>query len=86
MDFDKYENKKEFPRSLKSPFYREMVQAYREEEARLRNLFKADLEKEFGVQRNRRKDILFARAWDLGHSGGYHDVYGYYAELAELIK
>ena len=78
MDFKKYENKLE---------YREVSRGeYRAEDARLKALFKADLEREEGVEDNPKRDLLFEIAWDEGHADGYSEVWNHYTALAELIR
>lgn len=65
---------------------REQRRLYDEEEGRLRQVFQADLEAEYGLAGHPKADRLFGIAWDHGHSSGYSDVAGYYGELAELLK
>lgn len=60
--------------------------AYRNEQDRLMNLFKHDLEVEHAVEANPKKDKLFELAWSLGHAYGYSEVANYYQELVELIS
>jgi hypothetical protein len=59
--------------------------AYGAETARLEAQFKADLFKELGIENNPKRDKLFSKAWELGHSSGYSEVYSYADDLVELI-
>jgi len=59
---------------------------YQIESKRLHNLFKSDLEEEFGVQNHIKKEKLFIIAYEYGHARGLHDVLDYYSDLVELIK
>ena len=53
----------------------------------VRNVFKAELENAFGVQPHHPKaDLLFAKAWQLGHAYGEAEVKLYYEDLLELIE
>jgi hypothetical protein len=65
---------------------KEQKQKYREEEARLHEVFRADLEKYFGTKDNPKAGKLFEICWSRGHSGGYAEVANHYAELVELIQ
>lgn len=56
-----------------------------EDSSRLIDLFKRDLEKEHGTEKNPKKDKLFSIAWEEGHSSGFYDVASKYSELSELI-
>ena len=59
---------------------------YYEEENRLYNQFIHDLEIENGMEKNPKKDLLWAKAWECGHSSGYEDVINIYEDLIELVK
>ena len=78
MDFKKYENKFKYNRASRDE--------YHAEDARLKELFKADMEKEEGVADNPKRDRLFEIAWDEGHSSGYEEVWNHYTTLVELIR
>ena len=77
MDLKKYENKLVYKNVSRD--------AYRAEDYRLRLLFKADLEKKFGLKFHPKRDRLFEIAWDDGHSCGYSEVYWTYEKLSELL-
>lgn len=47
---------------------------------------KSELEHEFEVSTHVKKDLLFYKAWDRGHSCGYYEVIMVYEDLVELIK
>lgn len=48
--------------------------------------FKQDLFKEFGVEDDPAREIIFRKAWDVGHSSGYHEVYSEFDELMDFVK
>lgn len=80
MDFDKYQNKLDYPgwRAGKDTLWFK-------EEQRLHEQFKEDLLEELGVTDNPKADLLFAKAWESGHSGGYYEVYNVALDLVDLI-
>ena len=45
----------------------------------------AKLAVENGVVDNPKLDLLFDKAWDMGHSSGYDEVAGMFADLSDLI-
>ena len=47
---------------------------------------KAQLEKQFHIVGHPKADLLYARAYEFGHSSGYSEVEYFYSELIELIK
>lgn len=65
---------------------RAKAEAYRAEEARLNAEFRTDLESAYETASSPKKDLLFAKAWELGHSAGFAEVAGYYGDLVELIR
>ena len=48
--------------------------------------FKADLEKQFQVQDNPKKDKLWDLAWEYGHSYDLTEFFHYYNDMVELIR
>jgi hypothetical protein len=48
--------------------------------------FKAALEEHYKVTNNPKKELLYVRAWELGHSAGLHEVEGIYDDLVDLIR
>jgi hypothetical protein len=60
--------------------------AARLEEERKVADFRDQLERSYGVEKHPKRDLLWAKAWELGHSSGLEDVEFYYADLVELIK
>lgn len=63
--------------------------AHRSDEARLQRQLRADLEVDNGTTSSRigqhKADLLWAKAWDHGHSAGLHEVAFWYVDLAELV-
>jgi hypothetical protein len=78
-----YKNKLPYVSYMKD---KEINLAYNMEDQRLFQLFKKDIEEEFNTTSNPKKDLLFSKAWSMGHASGYNSVYGYYEDLVDLIK
>lgn len=59
------------------------------DETRLQQQLRADLEGDSGTTPaqigQRKADLLWAKAWDHGHSAGLHEVAFWYVDLAELV-
>lgn len=83
LDTDYYKTK--LPFALRSR-NKEVNEAYNKDVARLEAEFKRDLEAAEGLENHPKRDLLYAKAFDLGHSAGYHEVANYYSDLAELLK
>jgi len=71
--------------------YQKMKKAYRKDDWRLYNEFKDDcrayIEDELGKKiTNEQFTAVFTRAWDEGHSSGYHEVVIYLDELMDIVK
>lgn len=64
---------------------KQLKHEYYEESNRLSEEFRADLEKEFKMTDNPKKDKLFSMAYEEGHSGGFEEVYSVYSRLSELV-
>lgn len=76
MNFKKYHNATDV----------RMWSTYREEDRRLKELFKSYLFLELGIQDHPKREKLFELAWDHGHSAGYVEVYGYATDFMELLS
>jgi hypothetical protein len=61
-------------------------QAYRDEQFRITAAFRKSLEEEHGTVGHPKADLLWEKAWEDGHSGGYGEVLNYYIDLVELVK
>ena len=48
--------------------------------------FKSDLFNDLEIVGNPKAELLWSKAWELGHSSGYHEVYSYASDLVDLIK
>jgi hypothetical protein len=64
----------------------EGAKAYRESERYLAECFKKDLFEDLGITDNPKAEKLYLIAYDLGHSSGYSEVYGYAQDLVDLIR
>lgn len=47
---------------------------------------RARVEKEHGMENHPKRDLLWAKAWEHGHSAGLDDVDTWYSDLVELVK
>lgn len=65
---------------------RPVYEAYEADINRLHQLFRSDLEHEFGMVGHPKADALFRLAWEHGHASGHAEVASYYSEFAELAK
>ena len=59
--------------------------ARRVDATRLQEQFKKDIEAEYNMVGHPKADLLFEKAWDMGHSSGYNEVAQYYNDLHELV-
>jgi hypothetical protein len=83
MNFDDYVNKVEY---VSRKVDQAGFDAYHAETARLTTQFKLDLFADLGIENNPKAELLFTKAWELGHSSGYYEVYNYALELVTLIE
>lgn len=63
-----------------------MRRAYQDDQRRLEEEFKRDALEDVGMTGHPKAELLWSKAWDLGHSAGYGEVYNYLADLVELVK
>jgi len=66
--------------------YKDQRVAYMQEQNKLQQEFRNDLEAYYGVTNHPKADLLYDMAWDRGHSAGFLDVANYYSDLVRLIK
>lgn len=78
-----YQTKWKFVRRRDDP---EAFAAYQADIARLDKQFRVDLFAELGITNNPKRDLLFEKAWDMGHASGYEEVANYALDLVELIE
>ena len=57
----------------------------RKHSSELHEQFKRELFEELGILDNPKREELFSKAWELGHSAGYSEVYNYARDLVDLI-
>lgn len=79
----KYLNNKPFETRKKDPV---VYDEYVKEGAKLLHMFMTDIEEEFGVKGNPKAKLLWEKAWAMGHSSGFYEIYNVYSDLVELIK
>lgn len=66
--------------------FNDAIKPYLDERVALHIEFKKDLYEDLGIEDNPKKEKLFEKAWELGHSGGYSEVYNYACDLVDLIE
>lgn len=59
---------------------------YYAENFMLMRQFQSDLAAENGLTDHPKADLLFAKAWEHGHSSGLMDVVHWYEDLADLLS
>lgn len=65
---------------------KELHEALIDDANRAEKKFKNDLFEELEIQDNPKRELLYQKAYELGHSYGCSEVFYYAKELAELIK
>lgn len=65
--------------------HREMQAAYYSRSVALESEFRIDLEAHFLMTGHPKADLLYGKAWQMGHAGGLHEVAACYADLVELV-
>jgi hypothetical protein len=66
--------------------YKRAMQEYRVKEGAIYTNFKFALYEDLGISRNSKREKLFAKAWDRGHSSGFYEVYNTALDLVDLIE
>lgn len=59
---------------------------YCEEQVRLEEAFKKDLMEELNIVDNPKAELLYTKAYDIGHSLGYAEIYNVASNLVDLIR
>lgn len=65
--------------------YRAAAALHRNDDARLVEQFRADLIEELGLTEHPKANLLYAKAWEMGHSCGLSEVVNYAEDLVELV-
>lgn len=65
--------------------HREHVAAYYARSVALEAEFRRDLEVHHDMVGHPKADLLYGKAYQMGHSGGMQEVASYYADLVELV-
>lgn len=66
--------------------HRALLAAYYARAAALEAEFRHDLEVEYHMVGHDKADLLYSKAYELGHSGGIQEVANCYSDLVELVK
>lgn len=77
------DNLEEYDAALK--LWRADVAAWNARSAALEAEFQRDLEVEYHMVDHPKAALLYGKAWEMGHSGGLHEVANCYANLVELV-
>jgi hypothetical protein len=48
--------------------------------------FMEDVFIELNIEDNPKRELLYSKAYELGHSSGYNEIYNYMLELVDLIR
>jgi len=62
------------------------LRAYWDDAARLQEQFRQDLFKELDIVDHPKRDLLFQKAYERGHSAGFSEVYQVALDMVDLIK
>lgn len=62
------------------------MDAYTAEEQRLMGQFYTDAIEEAGLSNHPKSAVIYSKAWEDGHSGGYSEVFNKLLDLAEFVE
>jgi hypothetical protein len=62
------------------------MDAYQAEEQRLMAQFYTDAIEEVGLSKHPKSNVIYSKAWEDGHSGGYSEVFNKLLDLAEFVE
>ena len=79
----RYDNTKPYVSALKD---KQLNLEYIKEEARLVLELRSDLEADHGLTKHPKRELLWKKAWEHGHSSGFAEVSLYYGDFAELLS
>ena len=66
--------------------YREMLVAYNVRSVALEAEFRRDLDAHYDMVGHPKADLLYGKAYQMGHAGGMQEVANYYSDLVELVR
>jgi hypothetical protein len=66
--------------------HREQMAAYYARSAALEAEFRRDLEVTYDMVGHVKADLLYGKAYEMGHSAGFQEVASYYSDLVELVQ
>lgn len=61
-------------------------EAYYADNNRLMAEFKSDLFIDLGIVGHPKAELLYSKAWEMGHANGFSDVYYYAGEFVEFLR
>lgn len=85
MNYNAYRNMLPYPQRG-DPNSAVLREAFNTETARLEAIFKHDFMLELGIENHPKAELLFRKAWEMGHSNGYGEVVSIGQSLLELVS
>lgn len=83
MNWDAYKTTVPYAKFDKNP---EAFQLWIDDVVQKESKFKADLFDELGILNHPKRELLFDKAYKLGHANGFNEVFNYALDLVELIE
>lgn len=74
-----------YPHGVTGEERTQLLKAYRTGEAAIRAQFAVDLANEYGFDNDALDALVFARAWEDGHSYGYQEVERLYSDYVDFL-
>jgi hypothetical protein len=71
---------------LNKEAYKKHEKQYYSEKNKLEEEFKQDLFEELSIVNNPKRDLLYSKAYESGHSGGLSNVFSVASDLVDLIN
>lgn len=84
--FTKIPENSVFETEMDDAAHRLALDAYHAAEQAVYDTFKNDLFADLGISDNPRRQVLFSKAWERGHSYGLQEIYNVACDLVELIE
>jgi hypothetical protein len=73
-------------RVFEEELYRKAMADYAVEVVNRQNAFRQDLLEELGITNHPKADLLFRKAWELGHSYSYNTVVDWAFDLVDFLR
>jgi hypothetical protein len=72
-------------KQIYSDEYYQLANKFNTENARIEEEFRKDLFNDLGITNNPKRDLLYAKAYERGHSSGYSEIADIAEDLVQLI-